>query len=117
MRRLFLGKFKITLLAPTPENILLRAWWTLVFFLLFSLIADGLIFYRYGLVAAPATGGVREVTKLNIPLIEDAARHVIERKAKLQRILSVSSDLPDVFLPSPEPPAVGSSVFNAESEQ
>lgn len=83
-----------------PLDAALRIAWRIIFAaLLFLILAEGLMFWRYGLGRAytQAIGGEEAVIKVEEKLIQDAVEMIKNKRANFEAAKPVPADLPNPF--------------------
>ena len=83
-----------------PLDAALRVAWRIILgTLLLLVLADGLMFWRYGLghVYPQTTGGGEEIIKINEGLIGDAAEIIKNKRADFEAAKPAPADLPNPF--------------------
>ena len=83
-----------------PLDAALRiSWFVILWTLLFLVLADGLIFYKYGLGRAfpQTTNDERVVIKIKEKLIGDASEIIKNKRADFEAAKPVPADFPNPF--------------------
>jgi hypothetical protein len=81
------------------ERLLIHSWQALVIGLAVLLIADALVFYRYGggENIVPERGAPAEALNVREDLIKSAASLIAARRTKFQSAPAIGADLPNPF--------------------
>lgn len=85
---------------PASLDATLRiSWWTILLVLLFLVLADGAIFYQYGLGHAypQVTGGNGAIIRINEKAIGDAEEIIKNKRADFEAAEPAAADLPNPF--------------------